>query len=302
MDSPLSRRGDSTPRSAFTLIEILVALVILLIGITGVMSLLVLGIRQTKETSEEFNASMLAQSVAAALQVAMSAPRAQANPVANNQGPILWVNFIHDGVGTGTSSMVALPNTTMPQYPFPLPYESGDKRHHPGGRLYPQLPNTIEAAPTPSPASTSNFNTFTFGVTPVGAWVPATVAGVNPLGNEIFRIGGTPQVGLSPNPLVRLVRDVNGSVAPTPPDVPNVLLATDVTVDSMQYFYDFIVERVPNPNPNLNRPNVNPPVLVNRWEFRVRIFRNYDLLTAGQWNDPNQPPVHVYTFQATVGQ
>lgn len=98
---PKSRRSGG-----FTLIEILLALIILMVGIAGVLSLFPVGIKNVRDSVEDTTASNLAQSLNAAMTEAMRRPAAG------------MVTVTHDGFPDGRLSF-PLPVTTLAPETYP---------------------------------------------------------------------------------------------------------------------------------------------------------------------------------------
>ncbi len=139
----LARRAHS--RRGLTLIEILIALIILMVGLVGIFALFPVGIKSTQESVEDTTAALLAESFHHALIAAMRTSR-PANGVAD-EVPVV---MCHDGLPgmrfdggtshdatTGLAGGPTLPDNT---YVFALPSENDGNA---GNRVftYPR-PNT----------------------------------------------------------------------------------------------------------------------------------------------------------------
>ncbi|MBI5366913.1 MAG: prepilin-type N-terminal cleavage/methylation domain-containing protein [Planctomycetes bacterium] len=263
-------------RSAgFTLLEVLVAITVLMIGITGVTALFTHGLMIARGGDEAAGAAHIGRSVRDALAVAMSAPRLL--------GTVYWVNFVHDGVGVGTSQMATAPgNVGLPQYPLPLPRVFGEVRHHPG--------NQSLNATTLAPAAPQDAGLPVYG--PAGnLWVsPRSTR--HPLGDEIFRIGATPapagaEIGVWQNPLFETIKDIRGAPVEKSADLTANPMPTDMTLDYGQYWYDILVEG--------EFAGPAGPALARMYRFTVRVYRGE--YTAGQWSNPALgAPVAVLQF------
>lgn len=136
----LSRRG-------LTLIEILIALIILMVGLVGVFALFPVGIRSTQESVEDTTAALIAESFHHALIAAM-----RSSPPAAGPGSRVEVVMCHDGLpgrrydggsthnattgGTGGGTL--LPDNT---YVFWLPSETD-------GALLATFPRQNTGSPT----------------------------------------------------------------------------------------------------------------------------------------------------------
>lgn len=120
----LARRAHS--RRGLTLIEILIALIILMVGLVGIFALFPVGIKSTQESVEDSTAALLAESFHHALIAAMRASRP-----ANGANDTVEVALCHDGLTgkrfdgttshnatTGSTAGPALPDNT---YVFALP-------------------------------------------------------------------------------------------------------------------------------------------------------------------------------------
>ena len=99
-------RSQKRRSSGFTLIEILLALVILMVGIVGVLGLFPVAIRNVNDSVEDTTASNLAQSLNASLTEAMRRPVAGV------------VTVTHDGLPAGRLSF-PLPVTTLVPATYP---------------------------------------------------------------------------------------------------------------------------------------------------------------------------------------
>ncbi|MCC6741042.1 MAG: prepilin-type N-terminal cleavage/methylation domain-containing protein [Planctomycetia bacterium] len=94
--------------AGFTLIEILIALVLLMVGICGILSLFPVAIKNVSDSVEDSNASNLAQSLYSAMTEAMR------RPVAG----IVWLS--HDGLPSGQINF-PLPTTVAAPVLYPAP-------------------------------------------------------------------------------------------------------------------------------------------------------------------------------------
>ncbi|MBI5365672.1 MAG: prepilin-type N-terminal cleavage/methylation domain-containing protein [Planctomycetes bacterium] len=277
----LRKLPDPRAQRGFTLIEILIALVVLFIGIVGIIALFPIGINSTKESIQDTNAALIAESVHHALVQALR------TAVPDAAGRIVCL-FNHDGVGILGGAVTAPGTANQPGYRFALPLRgtaapptmppaaaltagSVPEYHHPGNQLQTWIP---PAGGANQPGGTDAF-------------------GLNGLrtaqyGSEVFRLGDTPAIGGVENSIRQTVQDIRGNLPTdgagadqpaqllfppiaggTPPDPGNPQVqAVDMSLDYGQYSYDFWVS----------------PVYVNRagtWEalplyqFRIRVFRNY---------------------------
>ncbi len=116
-------------RRGLTLIEILIALVILMVGLVGIFALFPVGMRSTQESIEDTTAAVQAESFHHALLAAMRSARPASGPTDR-----VAVVFTHDGLPgrgwdgrtthdatTGVAAGPALPEDT---YVFQLPSEA----------------------------------------------------------------------------------------------------------------------------------------------------------------------------------
>jgi type II secretory pathway pseudopilin PulG len=96
-------------RAAFTLLEILIAIVVLVIGITGIVAVFPTAIKSGNQTVVDSYASLITQSVVDAVNVGIRESRYRTNPIPPAES---WDYFIfeHDGVQDDIT------NTTPEQY------------------------------------------------------------------------------------------------------------------------------------------------------------------------------------------
>ncbi|MBI3097465.1 MAG: prepilin-type N-terminal cleavage/methylation domain-containing protein [Planctomycetes bacterium] len=85
-----SRARGGTDRAGFTLIEILLALVVLTVGLCGLLALFPVGIRSNKESTEDTMAALVAESVFQSVVRGMRESNGSS------------VTFKHDGLPSGT--------------------------------------------------------------------------------------------------------------------------------------------------------------------------------------------------------
>ena len=107
-------RSVRRSHSGFTLIEILIALVLLMVGIVGILTLFPVGIKNVSDSVEDSTAANIGQSLYAAMTEAMRRPNAAGDVI-----------LAHDGlaiVGAQT-------------YTFKLPLSTGPVDLHPGAGL-----------------------------------------------------------------------------------------------------------------------------------------------------------------------
>ncbi|MBI3097466.1 MAG: prepilin-type N-terminal cleavage/methylation domain-containing protein [Planctomycetes bacterium] len=88
------RRGER----GFTLIEILLALIVLMVGLVGIMALFPVGIKSTKESTEDTMAALIAESVYQAIVRGMRSPTAV-------NGTSITFNVHHDGLPNGVAQV-----------------------------------------------------------------------------------------------------------------------------------------------------------------------------------------------------
>ncbi|MBI3272338.1 MAG: prepilin-type N-terminal cleavage/methylation domain-containing protein [Planctomycetes bacterium] len=248
-------------RQGFTLIEILIALVVLFIGIVGIIALFPIGIRSTKESVEDTNAALIAESVHHSLVQALRSGRPVGNP------PRTQVTFVHDGVRL-TAGVPGYVFQLPPRNPLPLAaaINTPPEWHHPGGN----------PVPAGGPADPTNM--------PSGLGASATA---RPGDGEVFLCGNTQAGG---DVLRSTIRDIRGDL----PENPAAILppgaappASDVTLDYGQYAYDYIVSTV-----FVLRGGVVEALPL--CQFRIRVFRNY---TPGDFNLEDKP---IHEFRVLI--
>jgi len=104
-----------------TLIEILIAIIVLMVGLVGILALFPVGIHSTKETEEDSNAAIVADSVGQALQAGMRMPTI----IKSGSNDIMQVRISHDGLpvyqsaGYGTQECAYTFNLPIFQDPPP---------------------------------------------------------------------------------------------------------------------------------------------------------------------------------------
>ncbi len=201
-------RFGRTRKSGFTLIEILIALVVLFIGIVGIIALFPIGIESTKQSVQDTNAALIAESIHHAIIIAMR------NPV----GGYAWI--VHDGVPLHVGAPASPeygPTTTA--YPLAL--------SAPALVPYPTLVTTAGALSDHHPSA------------PPGAGGGYPTVGLMP---DIFQLGRAPMNAAGVDPINAVIMDIRG--ADTYNATPNPGFGTDVTLDYHQYFWDFWVQQV----------------------------------------------------------
>jgi prepilin-type N-terminal cleavage/methylation domain-containing protein len=149
----MSRRSVWRGVDAFTMMEILIAMVILLVGLCGVMALFPVAIRSTKQSVEDSTASVVAESVHHALVQAMRLAPPSGGPGGNT------VSLVHDGTPSQGGGRW--------YYQFALPANIGQPEKH----------------PTSSNGTDPSKNVFALGFDPTST--PAIAS------NAISGIGGT---------------------------------------------------------------------------------------------------------------
>jgi hypothetical protein len=87
-----ARTTTGKAAGGFTIMEILIAMVILLVGVCGVLALFPVAIRATRQSCEDTLSSIIAESVGSALVQAMRLAPLPASP-----GTPVRVRFVHDG-------------------------------------------------------------------------------------------------------------------------------------------------------------------------------------------------------------
>lgn len=138
-----------TSNKGLTLIEILIAIIVLMVGLVGVLALFPTGIKSTKETAEDSNTAVLADSVSQALQAAMRMPS-----VDTIQGiETTKVRMSHDGLplykdsAIGGGSQECVYTFRLPEYqnsppPKPRIYahpDSAEPKSVPSGNQFPTI-------------------------------------------------------------------------------------------------------------------------------------------------------------------
>lgn len=113
------RTLKSTLKRAFTLLEILIAIVILVVGITGIVALFPTAIKTGNQTVVDSYASLITQSVVDAINVGIREARYKTTPTDPTNS---WEYFIfdHDGVqdDVGANGIVAETYTTVSNRDF----------------------------------------------------------------------------------------------------------------------------------------------------------------------------------------
>ncbi len=200
-------RFAGTRRRGFTLIEILIALVVLFIGIVGIIALFPIGIESTRSSVQDTNAALIAESIHHAIILAMRN--------ANAQGEA-WI--VHDGCPLQ-------PSATSPP-------NSGTY----GGRCaYPLIltdpaGNPVPPALPPGPDQAHPINPVAYST---GAQT------------DIFQLtrdsDGASAGDPTYDPLRRTVEDIRGAAIAAPPDA---IQGSDTTIDYSQYYWNFYVGQV----------------------------------------------------------
>lgn len=136
MQSQVRRRNT---RAGFTLIEILIALVVLFIGIVGIIALFPIGIKATRASVEDTNSALIAESIHHAIIIAMRNER-------NNSA---WI--VHDGAPLQTAGAyagrIAYELRLKDAAGAPLIPVLPAYQHHPSPALPPGAYNTPGAIP-----------------------------------------------------------------------------------------------------------------------------------------------------------
>lgn len=108
-------------QSGLTLIEILIALIVLMIGLVGVLSMFPTGISSSSESVEDRIAAQLADSVVQALSIAMR----EATPEDRPSGTPARVRPRHDGLPPNYEFSLPLPQDPPPAKPREVAYPDG---------------------------------------------------------------------------------------------------------------------------------------------------------------------------------
>jgi len=251
--------------SGFTIIEILIALVVLSIGLLGILAVFPAAIKKTSEVVQQTTAAMIAESVRSSIELGLHKARVQ---VGSDLG------FVY--LGEGVKKLLEDAGKSLPRditeqdgnppgidktapYWAPLPVGEGRKN------VYPRSdPNTYEIGPrTPAPYNNPR------------------VLKVFPLGEEILKI----REGKDPDGLSRI---------PTPAE------QREAEKDPLpQYSYAFTLEEA-----KIDKDGDDVPESYtddhSLYKLIVYVYRNFPtgLITAGNQNaafaSPNHRPVQTF--------
>lgn len=191
-------------RAAFTLLEILIAIVVLVIGITGIVAVFPTAIKSGNQTVVDSYASLITQSVVDAINVGIREARYRTNVT---PGAESWDYFIfeHDGVQDDITSTTPEQYFTVAGLDFCILLPRGQATNKDKNREiilhFPCPPDKVSARANPTIASLANLNDEV--VNPDGR--VRTVA--DPGGSGIFQFKKTYLLGReidpskNPNPI-----------------------------------------------------------------------------------------------------
>jgi prepilin-type N-terminal cleavage/methylation domain-containing protein len=255
---------QSKKESGFTIVEILIALVVLSVGLLGILAVFPAGIRKTAEIVQETTAATIAESVRSSVELGLHKGRVREG---NDIGFVYLGEGVKKLVEDEHKSLAGLINNppvvdkAAPYWVLLPPAESGKKY------LYPRsTPNAYDIGPrTPAPHNNPR------------------VLRVFPLGAEILKI----REGTDPD---------------NPTRTPTIAEQREAEKDTLpQYSYAFTIEEAKIDTDGDRAPDSYPKDH-SLYKLTVYVYRNFPVGQAIAGNQeavfasPNHRPVQTFTF------